>query len=46
MGLVWTALAARDAVRTRSFIMPGDREEVRERAAQMALALLYDYLDG
>ena len=45
VGLVWTALAARDAVRTRSFIMPGDREEVRERAAQMALALLYDYLD-
>ena len=46
VGLVWTALAARDATRTRSFIMPGDREEVRERAAQMALALLYDYLEG
>ena len=46
VGLVWTALAARHGVRSRSFIMPGDREEVRERAAQMALALLYDYLDG
>ncbi|HEY0305014.1 MAG TPA: competence/damage-inducible protein A [Longimicrobiales bacterium] len=46
VGLVWTALAAGDTVRTRSFIMPGDREEVRERAAQMALALLYDFLDA
>ncbi len=45
VGLVWTALATREAVRTRSFIMPGDREEVRERAAQMGLALLYDYLE-
>jgi nicotinamide-nucleotide amidase len=44
IGLVWTALAASDQVRSRSFIMPGDREEVRERAAQMALALLYDHL--
>jgi nicotinamide-nucleotide amidase len=46
IGLVWTALASGDTVRTRSFIMPGDREEVRERAAQMALALLYDFLDA
>jgi nicotinamide-nucleotide amidase len=44
VGLVWSALAAGDAVKTRHFIMPGNREEVRERAAQMALALLYDYL--
>ena len=44
VGLVWTAVAMRDVVRTRSFIMPGDRNEVRERAAQMALALLYDTL--
>jgi nicotinamide-nucleotide amidase len=46
VGLVWTALASRDHVRARSFIMPGDREEIRERAAQMALALLYDFLDA
>jgi nicotinamide-nucleotide amidase len=46
VGLVWTALASGETVRTRSFIMPGDREEVRERATQMALALLYDFLDG
>ena len=44
VGLVWTAVATAETVRSRSFIMPGDREEVRERAAQMALALLYDVL--
>ena len=44
VGLVWTALATKDETRTRSFIMPGNREEIRERAAQMALALLYDHL--
>ena len=44
VGLVWSALATEAEVRTRSFIMPGNREEVRERAAQMALALLYDHL--
>lgn len=44
VGLVWTALAAAQVTRARCFVMPGDREEVRERAAQMALALLYDYL--
>jgi nicotinamide-nucleotide amidase len=46
VGLVWSALAAGDVVRTRSFIMPGDREEIRERAAQLALALLYEFLDA
>ncbi len=45
VGLVWAALASADSIRARSFIMPGDREEVRERAAQMAFALLYDFLD-
>jgi nicotinamide-nucleotide amidase len=44
VGLVWTALATVSEVKTRSFIMPGNREEIRERAAQMALALLYDHL--
>ena len=44
VGLVWTALATGEAVRTRSFVMPGDREEVRERGVQMALGLLYDQL--
>jgi nicotinamide-nucleotide amidase len=45
VGLVWTAVAHGATVRTRSFIMPGDRDEIRERAAQMALALVYDFLD-
>jgi nicotinamide-nucleotide amidase len=44
VGLVWTAAAKGDVVKARSFVMPGDRIEVRERAAQMALALLYDML--
>ena len=44
VGLVWTAAAIGDVVKTRSFVMPGDRNEVRERGAQMALALLYDML--
>ena len=46
VGLVWTAVASGETIRTRSFIMPGEREEVRERAAQMGLALLYDFLDA
>lgn len=46
VGLVWAALATAQGVRARSFVMPGNREEVRERAAQMALALLYDHLRG
>jgi nicotinamide-nucleotide amidase len=44
VGTVWAALASAEGVRSRHFVMPGDREEVRERAAQMALALLYDAL--
>jgi nicotinamide-nucleotide amidase len=44
VGLVWTAAARGDVVKTRGFVMPGDRAEVRERAAQMALALVYDML--
>lgn len=46
VGLVWAALASGSTLQSRSFIMPGDREEVRERAAQMALALLYEFLDA
>ncbi|MGQ0562052.1 MAG: nicotinamide-nucleotide amidohydrolase family protein [Gemmatimonadota bacterium] len=44
VGLVWTAVFLNDVVRTRSFVFPGDRAEIRERSAQMALALLYDML--
>jgi nicotinamide-nucleotide amidase len=44
VGLVWTAVSLNDVVRSRSFVFPGDRAEVRERAAQMGLALLYQML--
>lgn len=44
VGLVWTAVSLNDVVRTRRFVFPGDREEIRERAAQMGLALLYEML--
>ena len=44
VGLVWTAVVLGDVVRTRRYVFPGDRAEVRERAAQMGLALLYEML--
>jgi nicotinamide-nucleotide amidase len=44
VGLVWTAVSLHDVVKTRRFIFPGDRDEVRERAAQFGLALLYEML--
>ncbi len=44
VGLVWTAVCLHDAVRTRRFVFPGHRGEIRERAAQMGLALLYEML--
>ena len=44
VGLVWTAVLLNDVVRTRRYVFPGDRGEVRERAAQMGLALLYEML--
>ncbi len=46
VGTVWAGLATEEGVRSRHFIMPGDREEIRQRGAQMALALLYEYLVG
>lgn len=44
VGLVWTAVSLNDVVSSRSFVVPGDRAEIRERAAQMGLALLYEML--
>lgn len=44
VGLVWTAVSLHDVVKTRNFIFPGDRHEIRERAAQMGMALLYEML--
>lgn len=40
VGTVWFALADEDGVESRRFRFPGDRDEIRERAAQAALALL------
>jgi nicotinamide-nucleotide amidase len=40
VGLVWIALAEAGWTDARSFIFPGEREQIRLRAAQMALALL------
>jgi nicotinamide-nucleotide amidase len=44
VGLVWTAVDVKGVMRTRKFIFPGDRAEIRERSAQMGLALLYEML--
>lgn len=44
VGLVWTAVVVNDVVRARRFIFPGDRDEVRSRAAQFGLAVLYEML--
>src|SRR5688572_7996940 len=46
VGLVWTAVCLNDVVRTRKFVFPGDRAEIRERSSQMGLALLYEMLVG
>ena len=44
VGTVWIACAIDGTVRTRRFVLPGDREEIRERAAQAGLALLWKTL--
>ena len=40
VGTVWIALASPTGIDTRKFIFPGNRQQIRLRAAQMALALL------
>lgn len=44
VGLVWTAASLNGVVRTRRFVFPGDRAEIRERSAQFGLALMYEML--
>ena len=46
VGLVWLAAAIDDRVETKRVVFVSDREEVRERAAQTALALLWSMLRG
>ena len=44
VGTVWIGIAMDDAVEARRFRFLGERDEVRERAAQAALALLWRHL--
>jgi PncC family amidohydrolase len=46
VGTVWWAAAVGDRIRSEKRVFPGDREAVRERAAQAALHLLYRHADG
>ncbi len=46
VGTVWIALATPSGTLARKFIFPGNRQQVRLRAAQMALALLRWQLMG
>jgi nicotinamide-nucleotide amidase len=46
VGTVWLAVALPSATHTRRVVLPGDRTEVRERAAQAALDMLRRALAG
>jgi nicotinamide-nucleotide amidase len=46
VGTVWLAVAQGEALETRRVQIPGDRHNVRVRAAQAALALLDRRLQG
>jgi nicotinamide-nucleotide amidase len=46
VGTVWVATAVRDAVEARLMSLPGDRNAVRERAAESALGWLYRRISG
>ena len=46
VGTVWIGLAAPDGSRARIFCFPGNREQNKAAAAQAALAMLLDYLQG
>ena len=46
MGSVWYAAAVGDRIEARFDRFPGNRDAVRERAAQAAMALLLELLGG
>lgn len=46
VGTVWFAASLDGETRSRERQFPGDRDSVRERAAQAAMALLYRMLEG
>jgi len=41
VGTIWLAVALGSEVRTRKLLLPGSRHDIRARAAQAALSLLY-----
>ncbi len=45
VGTVWIGIAGANAVEARLFRFLGERDEIRERAAQAALALLWRHLE-
>jgi nicotinamide-nucleotide amidase len=44
VGTIWLAVALGEAVHARKLVLPGSRHDIRARAAQAALALLYRHL--
>jgi nicotinamide-nucleotide amidase len=44
VGLVWFAVASPDGERTRRAVIPGDRDDVRRRAAAAALMLTWRHI--
>jgi nicotinamide mononucleotide (NMN) deamidase PncC len=46
VGLVWMAVSASSGIWTRQLNLKGDRVKVKELAAEEALKLGIDYLDG
>jgi nicotinamide mononucleotide (NMN) deamidase PncC len=46
VGLVYIALASQQGTKTAEHRFPGDREQVRLRASQMALDMVRRYLIG
>jgi nicotinamide-nucleotide amidase len=44
VGLVYIGLATPETLRAFKFVLPGDREKIRERTAVMALDLLRRHL--
>jgi len=46
VGTVWIALAHANGMLARKFVLPGDREMVRDRSAKMALTMLRFHLLG
>jgi len=46
VGTTWTGLVAPDGAWARLFCFPGDREQIKAAAAEAALQMLQDYLNG